>query len=112
MTSSVKTVKAGGATDLTVTQPKPNVFEVSGTIAADAGPTLRVGEIPNPASFARTAFIEALQRAGVKVTASATGPNPVDRLPAKSSFPADQRVAEHVSGARTANRASSRCSST
>ena len=98
VTSSVKTVKAGGATDLTVTQPKPNVFEVSGTIAADAGPTLRVGEIPNPASFARTAFIEALQRAGVKVTASATGPNPVDRLPAKSSFPADQRVAEHVSG--------------
>ena len=62
----MKTVKAGGATDLTVTQPKPNVFEVSGTIAADAGPTLRVGEIPNPASFARTAFIEALQRAGVE----------------------------------------------
>lgn len=97
VTSSVKTVKAGGATDITVTQPKPNVFQVSGTIAADAGPTLRVGEIPNPASFARTAFIEALERAGVKVTAAATGPNPVDRLPAKT-FPADQRVAEHVSG--------------
>ena len=98
VTSAVKTVKAGGATDLTVTQPKPNVFHVSGTIAADAGPTLRVGEIPNPASFARTAFIEALERAGVKVTAAATGPNPVDRLPAKSTFPTDQRMAEHVSG--------------
>ena len=98
VTSNVKTVKAGGATDLTVTQPKPNVFQVSGTIAADAGPTLRIGEIPNPASFARTAFIEALQRAGVTVTAPPTGANPVDRLPAKGSFPADQRVAEHVSG--------------
>ena len=98
VTSSVKTVKAGGATDLTVSQPKPNVFQVSGTIAADAGPTLRIGEIPNPASFARTAFIEALQRAGVTVTAAPTGANPVDRLPAKSTFPADQRVAEHVSG--------------
>jgi PBP4 family serine-type D-alanyl-D-alanine carboxypeptidase len=98
VTSNVKTVKAGGATDLTVTQPKPNVFQVSGTIAADAGPTLRTGEIPNPTSFARTAFIEALQRAGVTVTAAPTGANPVDRLPAKGSFPADQRVAEHVSG--------------
>ena len=98
VTSNVKTVKAGGATDLTVTQPKPNVFQVSGTIAADAGPTLRIGEIPNPASFARTAFIEALQRAGVTVTAPPTGANPVDRLPAKGSFPADQRVAERVSG--------------
>ena len=98
VTSNVKTVKAGGATDLTITQPKPNVFQVSGTIAADAGPTLRIGEIPNPASFARTAFIEALQRAGVTVTTPPTGDNPVDRLPAKGSFPADQRVAEHVSG--------------
>jgi D-alanyl-D-alanine carboxypeptidase/D-alanyl-D-alanine-endopeptidase (penicillin-binding protein 4) len=98
VTSTVKTVKAGGATHLTVSQPKPNVFEVSGTIAADAGPTLRIGEIPDPASFARTAFIEALQRAGVTVTAAPTGANPVDRLPATSSFPAGQRVAEHVSG--------------
>ena len=88
-TSSVKTVKAGGATDLTVSQPKPNVFQVSGTIAADAGPTLRIGEIPNPASFARTAFIEALQRAGVDGhRAAPTGANPVDRLPAEGLVPA------------------------
>ena len=96
--SSVKTVKAGGPTVLTVTQPKPNLFEVSGTIASDAGPTLRVGEIPDPAAFARTAFIEALQRAGVTVAVSPAGPNPSDRLPAKSSLPRAQRVAEHVSG--------------
>jgi D-alanyl-D-alanine carboxypeptidase len=91
-------VDAGGRTELTVTQTGPDTFALSGTIAADAGPTLRVGEIPDPASFARTAFIEALQRAGVNVTAAPTGPNPVDRLPAESSYPADQRVAEHVSG--------------
>ena len=96
--STVTTVDAGAATALTVSQPRPNLFQVSGTIAADAGPTLRVGEIPSPASFARTAFIEALQRAGVTVTAAPTGTNPVDRLPATSSFPAGQRVAEHVSG--------------
>jgi serine-type D-Ala-D-Ala carboxypeptidase/endopeptidase (penicillin-binding protein 4) len=98
VTSTVTTVDAGGRTELTVTQTGPDTFALSGTIAADAGPTLRVGEIPDPASFARTAFIEALQRAGVNVTAAPTGPNPVDRLPAESSYPADQRVAEHVSG--------------
>ena len=32
--------------------------------------------IPNPAAFARTAFIEALRRAGVSVVASSVGPNP------------------------------------
>ncbi len=96
--SNVMTVAAGQPTDLTVTQPKPNVFLVSGTIAADAGPTLRVGEIPDPASFARTAFIEALQRAGVDVKAASTGPNPSKRLPAEGSYPTSTRVAGHVSG--------------
>ena len=54
---------------------------------------MRIGEIPTLASFARTAFIDAAQRAGVTVTAAPTGANPVDRLPAKTLFPADQRVA-------------------
>jgi len=39
----------GGGREMTqigVSQPQQNVFLVSGTIAADAGPTLRVGENP------------------------------------------------------------------
>jgi serine-type D-Ala-D-Ala carboxypeptidase/endopeptidase (penicillin-binding protein 4) len=96
--SDVMTVPAGQPTDITVSQPQPNVFAVSGTIAADAGPTLRVGEIPNPADFARTAFIEALERAGVAVKAEATGENPAALLPAEGTYQPDDQVAEHVSG--------------
>jgi D-alanyl-D-alanine carboxypeptidase/D-alanyl-D-alanine-endopeptidase (penicillin-binding protein 4) len=96
--TQVTTVAAGQATEIGVSEPESGVFLVSGTIAADAGPTLRVGEIADPASFARTAFIEALQRAGVEVTAPATGPNPADLLPADESYPPDTMVAEHVSG--------------
>jgi D-alanyl-D-alanine carboxypeptidase/D-alanyl-D-alanine-endopeptidase (penicillin-binding protein 4) len=96
--TEVTTGPAGSETSITVSQPEPNVFLVSGTIAADAGPILRVGEIQDPAAFARTAFIEALERAGVAVDASATGPNPSKRLPAEGSFSPTQRVAMHTSG--------------
>jgi D-alanyl-D-alanine carboxypeptidase/D-alanyl-D-alanine-endopeptidase (penicillin-binding protein 4) len=96
--SKVTTVPAGQPTNIDVSQPQPNVFLVSGTIAADAGPTLRVGEIPDPAAFARTAFIEALQRAGVDVKAKTTGANPTERLPAEGSYQPAQRTAEYVSG--------------
>jgi len=92
-----RTVAAGSETALNVTQPSPGVFEVSGQIAADAGPTLRVGEIPDPAAFARTAFIQALERAGVEVAARRTGPNPRMLLPRRRSYRVGRRVALHVS---------------
>ena len=81
--TEVLTVAAGQPTAINVSQPRPNLFLVSGTIAAEAGPTLRVGEIPDPAAFARTAFIDVLERAGVGVRAEETGPNPTGLLPAE-----------------------------
>jgi D-alanyl-D-alanine carboxypeptidase/D-alanyl-D-alanine-endopeptidase (penicillin-binding protein 4) len=92
----VRTAAAGQPTAIAVSRPRPGVFRVTGQIAADAGPTLRVGEIPNPASFARTAFVEALRLAGVRVQASSTGPNPAGKLPPRGYW--GRRVAEHVSG--------------
>jgi serine-type D-Ala-D-Ala carboxypeptidase/endopeptidase (penicillin-binding protein 4) len=56
-----------------------------------------VKEITDPSAFARTAFIEALQRAGVSVTATPTGPNPAALLPTKDSYPAADKLGEHVS---------------
>lgn len=63
--------------------------EVSGTIPVDYSAPLSaqhsfVGtfRIENPAAFARTAFIEALHRAGVSVTAPVVAPNPTGRVPA------------------------------
>ncbi|WP_160165467.1 D-alanyl-D-alanine carboxypeptidase/D-alanyl-D-alanine endopeptidase [Conexibacter woesei] len=93
----VVTVRAGKPTTLNVSEPTPGTIEVTGQIAAGSGPTLKVWEVDDPAAFARTAFIAALQRAGVTVTATATGPNPATLLPPKGSYQAADRVGEHVS---------------
>lgn len=95
--SEVKTVAHGRETRLEVDAPKPGVFRIQGQIAAGHGPALRVGEIADPAAFARTAFIEALERAGVRMHAKATGPNPSHLLPPQDAYRESQRVAEHLS---------------
>jgi len=69
-----------------VTEPTPGHLVVSGQIARGSPPALRVWEVDNPSAFARTAFIEALKRAGVTVTAQETGVNPVALLPRKDSY--------------------------
>ena len=53
--------------------------------------------IEDPAAFARTAFVEALRRAGVTVTAPAVAPNRDESLPPASSYSPDARVAEFIS---------------
>ncbi len=93
----VTTVGAKGQTTLDVSEPTPGKLVLTGHIAAGSQPTLRVWEIDDPSAFARTALIEALGRAGVTVTAPATGPNPEALLPPKGSYPAADMIAEHVS---------------
>ncbi|MGA5821530.1 D-alanyl-D-alanine carboxypeptidase/D-alanyl-D-alanine endopeptidase [Kitasatospora sp. NPDC094028] len=96
VTSTVETVAAGGATDIQVSaSPDGTRITLSGTIAADAQPVLRISHVQDPNAFGRTALIEALARAGVTVTAEATGPNPDGKLPA--SYDGDPRVAAYVS---------------
>jgi serine-type D-Ala-D-Ala carboxypeptidase/endopeptidase (penicillin-binding protein 4) len=70
---------------------------VRGEIPAGHSPLLRVVEVDDPASFARSLFIEALGRAGVAVAASPLTRNNSDRLPASESYTADQRVAVLIS---------------
>lgn len=96
VTSTVTTVAAGGTTAITVDASDDGTrITLSGTIAADAAPALRVSPITDPAAFGRTALIEALDRAGVTVTAPPVGPNDEDGLPA--SYPSGSRVAAFVS---------------
>ncbi|WP_345701668.1 D-alanyl-D-alanine carboxypeptidase/D-alanyl-D-alanine endopeptidase [Kitasatospora terrestris] len=96
VTSDVRTVPAGGTTDIQVSaDPDGTRITLSGTIAADADPVLRISHVQDPNAFARTALIEALARAGVTVDARPVGPNPVDLLPA--SYPEGSRVAAYVS---------------
>jgi D-alanyl-D-alanine carboxypeptidase/D-alanyl-D-alanine-endopeptidase (penicillin-binding protein 4) len=93
---NVKTVAAGGTTNITVqASPDGTRISVSGTIAAGTQPVLRTSDIKDPNAFGRTALIEALGRAGVSVTAPSTGPNPLGALP--KSYAHDPRVAAFVS---------------
>lgn len=68
----VETVAPGVEThinDPAVSDDDPTTIVVEGTINADSDPSLKIYELPDPATFARTAFIEALERAGVTVSA-------------------------------------------
>jgi D-alanyl-D-alanine carboxypeptidase/D-alanyl-D-alanine-endopeptidase (penicillin-binding protein 4) len=92
-----RTVGANQATNLEVSEPTPGKIKVTGQIAAGSAPTLKVWEVADPAAFARTAFIEALSRAGVTVNAPVTGPNPSALLPAKGSYRPADLLGQHVS---------------
>lgn len=101
--STVRTVEAGGTTDIAVSaSPDGTRITLSGTIAADAPPTLRVSHVQDPNAFGRTALIEALARAGVTVTAPPTGPNPAHLVP--DSYDGTQRVAAYVSPSTSSTR--------
>lgn len=83
--AQVDTVDAKAVTTITVTSPGAGRIVVRGQIAADHKPMLRVFEVEDPASFARTLLIEALRRAGISTTASALGENKGDALPSRDS---------------------------
>ena len=95
--NDVKTVPKNKDTSLEVDDSKPGVMRISGQIAAGSDPAVRVGEVEDPAAFARTAFIEALQRAGIEVSAKPKGSSPSDLLPPEDSYRESERVAQHVS---------------
>lgn len=89
----VRTVGAGKPTDVQISSPKWGVIVVEGTVAADSGPVLKVEHFADPARFARTAFIEALKRAGVRVSSNVTGTNPERRLPSRKAVAGLPRAA-------------------
>lgn len=95
LTVDVETVEAGGTTALDdPIHTGDGQLTVTGTIAADADPTLKVYVFDDPATFARTAFIEALERAGVSVTADPIATNPDAALPSEDEVAELAAVAE------------------
>lgn len=96
--NEVTTIAAGGET--AVTDPEssqPGVITIGGSIAADSDPVLKVHSLVDPATFARTAFIEALGRAGVTVGSDAVAPNSLATLPDQAAVDALPSVAEFES---------------
>ena len=72
-------------------------FAVSGKIAVGHKPVVRVAEVSDPASHARTLLIEALARAGVVVSASALAENSATALPTRDDVAKLSKVAQHTS---------------
>lgn len=96
--SEVTTVAAGE--DASLSNPEvtgPGEITITGTIAADSDPVLKVSVLEDPASFARTAFIEALGRAGVTVSADPLATNSTANLPELAAVDALPSVAEFES---------------
>jgi D-alanyl-D-alanine carboxypeptidase/D-alanyl-D-alanine-endopeptidase (penicillin-binding protein 4) len=76
---------------------RPGFVEIAGAIGSKSKPILNISHIPDPASYARTVFIEALERNGVAVDATSTGPNARRVLPSSRSYPASTRVGQRIS---------------
>lgn len=94
VTSEVETVAAGEDTEISIDSPAEGQIVVSGTIAADSDPDLKVHVLEDPSTFARTAFIEALGRAGVTVGGDPVAVNSTATLADQGAIDALPSVAE------------------
>jgi D-alanyl-D-alanine carboxypeptidase/D-alanyl-D-alanine-endopeptidase (penicillin-binding protein 4) len=74
----------------------PNQFIVRGKVPAGGKPLVRIYPVDDPASFARTLFIEALRRNGVKATAALLRPGVVN-IPTRAAYEKMPKVASFTS---------------
>lgn len=79
--STITTGPKNGEAELEVDSSSPGIITITGQVPAGGGEVVQTYAVEDPAAFARTLFIEALERAGVTVTAPATGANPSGKLP-------------------------------
>ena len=107
----VMTVGQDGEFEIELSEPDASCFEsvecvgtVTGTIPEGFKPGLpevetvvQTFKIEAPSAYARTAFIEALEREGIAVNTNLVGPNPVNKLPAQDSYNTEDLVAEFTS---------------
>jgi D-alanyl-D-alanine carboxypeptidase/D-alanyl-D-alanine-endopeptidase (penicillin-binding protein 4) len=95
--AQVETIAKGIAPSLRVIPLGVNRFEVRGRIPVGREPIVRIYEVDDPASFARSLFIERLRSRGVVVVASPLGSNDRDRLPDRRTIADAPVVAEFTS---------------
>jgi D-alanyl-D-alanine carboxypeptidase/D-alanyl-D-alanine-endopeptidase (penicillin-binding protein 4) len=84
--AQVETVPADRQAKIQVHGNGPRQFTVRGTIPAGKSRLVFIHEIDDPASFARTLFIQALREHGVRIDASPLGDNSTTGLAARSSI--------------------------
>ena len=107
----VMTVEENGKYVIELSEPDAACFEsescigtISGQIPKGYKPDItglntvvQTFKIESPSAYTRTAFIEALESAGVVVNSEPVGPNPAQKLPAMDSYTPDTLLAEYVS---------------
>jgi serine-type D-Ala-D-Ala carboxypeptidase/endopeptidase (penicillin-binding protein 4) len=94
----VRTVAKDGPTNVVVGKARGRRVVVTGTLAVGTKkPFVQIFRVPNPAYFARTLLIEALERAGVRVAARTVAPNPTRALPSRTVVARLPRVARLTS---------------
>lgn len=91
--SNIMTGPAGSPLSVVIQRRTDGRIEATGTVPADADPLVRIYQVEDPSAFARSAFIDALRRAGVKVNAQPGEPNRLDSLPAPDSYKDLSRLA-------------------
>lgn len=91
--AQVQTAAAGSPAQISIEMAGPGRLVVRGQIGADRAPLVAVHEVADPASFARGLFIEALERAGVRVEASELAGNDARALPPREETAGLRRVA-------------------
>lgn len=97
MDIQVATSAAGGSPSIRVESVAPRRILVRGTIPAGHRPILKNYEVPEPADFARSLFIEALRRRGVETNASPLGHNRPDRLPSRQEVSKLEKLGAYTS---------------
>ena len=93
----VETMAEGTTPSITVRRVGPRSFTVRGSVPVGHKPSVRIFEVDDPASFARSLFIEALRRRGVRVGASPLGQNAAGRLPATAEVASLPKLATYTS---------------
>lgn len=83
--------------NISVISPSLGRYVVRGVIPVGHKPLLRVREVDDPASHARSLFIDALRRTGVTVKASTYGVSASEKLPASTAVAMLPIVTELVS---------------
>lgn len=92
--SRLETVAAGGKTETFIREHDGGLLTITGKLPADKQPTIRIHEITEAAGWARSLLIEALERAGVEVTARPAHKHPAGSLPTTVQYGELKPVAE------------------
>lgn len=91
--SNITTGPAGGPATVSIHRRADGRIEATGTVPAGSEPVIRTFKVEDPSSFARSALIDALRRAGISLTAQPGPANPSGSLPAANSYTDANRLA-------------------